>query len=88
MIWPAGAEEGTDALVGCVLDIGAALNLYRVPGDDAATLAAGARRASLVVLAEGLDDGFLKGLQKDVWRPKVETPPAELRAGVLAQWEG
>ena len=84
VVWPAGNEHETavDALVGGVLDTGAGLNLFRVPGDDPTALAAGARRASMVVLAEGLDDVFLVGLEKDLWRPSVSTPAADLRAGV------
>jgi len=88
VVWPAGAdhEASVDALVGGVLDTGAGLNLFRVPGDDVTALAAGARRASLVVLAEGLDPGFLSGLEKDLWRPPVSTPASELRSELVERY--
>jgi len=86
VVWPDGAGTGVDALVGGALELGAGLNLFRVPGDDPTALAAGARRASLVVVAEGLDDGFLRGLNKDVWRPKATLSEAELRAGLVRRW--
>lgn len=84
VVWPAGPlyDGGADALVGGVLDAGTGLNLFRVPGDDPTSLAAGARRASLVVLAEGLDPGFLAGLEKELWRPAPATAAAELRAAM------
>lgn len=85
VVWPA-EDAGADALVGGALDVGAGLNLLRVPGDDPTALAAGARRASLVVVAEGLDDGFLKGLTKDLWRPSVSTPAEQLRQELVRRW--
>lgn len=87
VVWPAGpsADAGADALVGGALDVGVGLNLYRVPGDDATALAAGARRAALVVVAAGLADGFLQGLDKAVWRP-TDLAPDELRRGVVERW--
>jgi hypothetical protein len=89
VVWPAGADRdaGFDALVGAALTEGAPLSLYRVPGDDPTALAAGARRASLVVLAAGLDAGFLKGLTKDVWRPDPAAGLAALRAGLADHWQ-
>ena len=82
VVWPSGAEfdAGADALVGGVLDVGVGLNLFRVPGDEPLALAAGARRASLVVVAAGLDDGFLAGLEKDLWRPSPHQAASELRS--------
>lgn len=88
VVWPDGAGEGADALVGGALDCGVGLNLFRLPGDDPTALTAGVRRASLVVVAADLDDSFLNGLQKDVWRPRVSTPATELRAGLVRRWEG
>jgi hypothetical protein len=80
------ADPGADALVGGALDAGAGLNLYRVPGDDPTLLAAGARRASLVVVAQGLETGFLTGLEKTVWSPDPATPAADLREGVARRF--
>ena len=81
VVWPGGPthDAAVDALVGGVLDAGAGLNLLRIPGDDPTALAAAARRASLVVVASGLDVQFLAGLEKDVWRPEPATPAADLR---------
>ncbi len=89
IVWPAGADRdaGLDALVGAALAESAPLSLFRVPGDDVTALAAGARRASLVVLAAGLNDGFLKGLTKDVWRPDPAAGLAALRAGLSDRWQ-
>lgn len=85
VVWPAD-DAGADALVGGALDLGAGLNLFRIPGDEATALAAGARRASLVVVAEGLDETFLRGLSKDVWRPSVSTPADQLRQELVRRW--
>lgn len=86
VVWPAGAEEGADALVGGALDAGAGLNLFRMPGDDPTALAAAARRSGLIVAAEGLDASFLSGLEKELWRPLASTPPQELRAVLAAKF--
>jgi len=86
VVWPTGADEGADALVGGGLDADAGLNLFRMPGDDPTALAAAARRSGLVVLAEGLDDGFLRGLEKPLWRPPVTSLAAELRAGLVSRF--
>jgi hypothetical protein len=88
VVWPSGPgyEPGVDALVGGVLDAGAGINLFRVPGDDPTALAAGSRRASLVVVAAGLDQGFLNGLDKDLWCPDPAMSPAELRRLVTEHW--
>jgi hypothetical protein len=89
VVWPAGAahDAGFDAVIGAAMGEGAPLSLFRVPGDDPTALAAGARRASLVVLAVGLDDTFLKGLIKDVWRPDPGAGLDELRAGLVDRWQ-
>lgn len=88
VVWPDDDDEGAEALVGGGLDAGAGLNLFRVPGDHPTLLAAGARKASLVVVAEGLDFDFLAGLTKEVWRPSVGTPAAELRSGLKDRYLG
>jgi hypothetical protein len=90
VVWPAGDEHGAavEALVGGVLDAGAGLNLFRVPGDDVTALAAGARRASLLVVAEGLDVGFVAGLDKELWRPSAAAAVAALRSGVAEKYRG
>ena len=88
LVWPAGSAHDAefDALVGAALAEGAPLSLFRVPGDDPTALAAGARRASLVVLAAGIDEGFLKGLTKDVWRVETGRDAASLRDGLADHW--
>jgi len=88
VVWPAGPahEAAVDAFVGGVLDVGAGLNLFRVPGDDPTTLAAGARRASLVVVAAGLDVAFLGSLEKEVWRPETSAPAAGLRVELARRY--
>lgn len=83
VVWPDGAQAGADALVGAALDSGVDLTLFRVPGDDPTALAAAARRSSLVVLAADLDDSFLAGLHKPLWRPRVSAAPVDLRADAL-----
>ena len=89
VIWPADslADAAVEALVGGTLDAGAGLNLFRIPGDEATALAAGARRASLVVVPPGLDTSFLAGMEKELWRPDPATPPATLRAEVTARFQ-
>jgi|GEM_PF-1988298 len=89
VVWPAGArhDPAVDALVGGVLDAGAGLNLLRVPGDDPTSLAAAARRASLVVAAAGLDAGFLAGLEKPLWRPEASAAPGALRTELVRRWD-
>ena len=84
VVWPEGVayQPEVDALVGGVLDEGAGLNLFRLPGDDPTALAAGARRASLVVVEAGLDSSFLAGLDKSLWRPSTGTPVEALRSGM------
>jgi hypothetical protein len=88
LIWPAGKEHdaGFDALMGAALAEGAPLSLFRVPGDDAIALAAGARRASLVVLANGLDKSFLTGMTKDIWHVDASLDADQLRAGLVDHW--
>lgn len=83
VVWPDGAQAGADALVGAALDSGVDLTLFRVPGDDPTALAAAARRSSLVVLAADLDDTFLAGLNKPLWRPRSSAAPVDLRADAL-----
>ncbi len=86
VVWPAGAGEvDLDALVGGVLDAGAGLNLFRLPGDDLMAVAAGARRASLIVVSPGLEESFLSGLEKTVWRPQPASA-ASLRAEVAQRF--
>ena len=84
IVWPAGPDRDaeTDALVGGILDAGWGLNLFRVPGDDPTAVAAGVRRSSLAVVAPGIETGFLRGLEKPVWKPEGVTPAA-LRTGVV-----
>lgn len=86
VVWPVGDDGGADALVGGALDADAGLNLFRMPGDDTMALKAAARRCGLVVLAEGLDDEFLSGLEKPLWRPAPSLSPDDLRAGLVERW--
>jgi len=89
VVWPAGAEfdAGADALVGGALDAMAGLNLFRMPTDDTTAMAAGARRASLVVVAGGLGNSFMTGLEKDLWRPDPLAPAAELRRELVRRFQ-
>jgi len=88
VVWPEGThtDQAVEALVGGILDTGAGVNLFRVPADHPTTLAAGALRASFVVVAEGLDAAFLRGLDKALWRPDPATPAAVLRAEVAERF--
>lgn len=86
VVWPAGPDfdAGFDDLIGAALSEGAGLHLFRWPGDDVTAAAAAARRSSLVVVGSGVDEAFLSGLKKDVWRPDVAS--LDLRGGLVDHW--